>query len=371
MGAGRYPCTLILSSPGLTLHCHPPAGFQPVIPRLDRGTQYSRRWSSAQASIAQRSKMLPPRLDAIICCNLVALARTASCMTRDETIALFLKGKDAWNAWAEDMLAQRKALEDSGQWQISPGNSVEHARSNPETANWLALACADFSNIEMTGKKRPNSSSVRLSKNVSGANVYELNMDQIDFSGFIFPANVSFENSVFHIKTYFSDCQFYGSSNFVGTKFAKSVTFHNGNFWGFCTFNNSSIDGVDFSNVVFHRSAKFKSAFLRISSDFRNCAFRGTAQFNRCCFAETDFGRVKFFGPTSFSKSQFDGEALFRRAMFLNGTLFEQAVFHGFTSFFEANFEKSVSFDKAKFENNVSFKDLTILNEARFLRSPV
>jgi hypothetical protein len=35
-------------------------------------------------------------------------------MTRDETIALFLKGKDAWNAWAEDMLAQRKALEDSG-----------------------------------------------------------------------------------------------------------------------------------------------------------------------------------------------------------------------------------------------------------------
>jgi hypothetical protein len=39
-------------------------------------------------------------------------------MTRDETIALFLKGKDAWNAWAEDMLAQRKALEESGQWQF-------------------------------------------------------------------------------------------------------------------------------------------------------------------------------------------------------------------------------------------------------------
>ena len=37
-------------------------------------------------------------------------------MTRDETIALFLQGREAWNAWAEAMLAERKALEEAGEW---------------------------------------------------------------------------------------------------------------------------------------------------------------------------------------------------------------------------------------------------------------
>ncbi len=32
-------------------------------------------------------------------------------MNRDETVALFLQGREAWNAWAEKMLAGRKALE--------------------------------------------------------------------------------------------------------------------------------------------------------------------------------------------------------------------------------------------------------------------
>ena len=35
-------------------------------------------------------------------------------MNRDETVALFLQGREAWNAWAEKMLAERKALEAAG-----------------------------------------------------------------------------------------------------------------------------------------------------------------------------------------------------------------------------------------------------------------
>jgi hypothetical protein len=37
-------------------------------------------------------------------------------MTRDETVALFLRGREAWNAWAEKMLAERKAMEEDGRW---------------------------------------------------------------------------------------------------------------------------------------------------------------------------------------------------------------------------------------------------------------
>jgi hypothetical protein len=35
-------------------------------------------------------------------------------MNRDETVALFLQGKEAWNAWAAKMLAERKAMEADG-----------------------------------------------------------------------------------------------------------------------------------------------------------------------------------------------------------------------------------------------------------------
>ncbi|MFY9641037.1 MAG: hypothetical protein WA384_07620 [Rhodomicrobium sp.] len=37
-------------------------------------------------------------------------------MDRDETVALFLQGREAWNAWARKMLAGRKALETAGRW---------------------------------------------------------------------------------------------------------------------------------------------------------------------------------------------------------------------------------------------------------------
>ena len=37
-------------------------------------------------------------------------------MTRHETVALFLRGKEAWNAWATKMLAERKAMEADGRW---------------------------------------------------------------------------------------------------------------------------------------------------------------------------------------------------------------------------------------------------------------
>jgi hypothetical protein len=41
-------------------------------------------------------------------------------MNRNETVALFLQGKDAWNAWAEKMLTERKAFEEAGH-RLCPG----------------------------------------------------------------------------------------------------------------------------------------------------------------------------------------------------------------------------------------------------------
>jgi hypothetical protein len=39
-------------------------------------------------------------------------------MDQQESIVLWRQGKDAWNAWAKDMLAKKAALEKTGAWKV-------------------------------------------------------------------------------------------------------------------------------------------------------------------------------------------------------------------------------------------------------------
>ena len=72
-------------------------------------------------------------------------------MNQDESIALWRRGKDAWNAWAEEMLRQKAELEKSGTWngdepsaQWSDKSSVEW---NDETRKWIKAALTDLSGL--------------------------------------------------------------------------------------------------------------------------------------------------------------------------------------------------------------------------------
>ena len=42
-------------------------------------------------------------------------------MNREETLALWGQGKDAWNDWANALLAERAALEADGRWSLQQG----------------------------------------------------------------------------------------------------------------------------------------------------------------------------------------------------------------------------------------------------------
>ncbi len=67
------------------------------------------------------------------------------------TIVRWLRGKEYWNTWANDMLARRKALEDKGKWQVSKicefdrlfEEEIEKGESE-ETGKWLKDARAFF-----------------------------------------------------------------------------------------------------------------------------------------------------------------------------------------------------------------------------------
>ena len=57
-------------------------------------------------------------------------------MDRENTLALFLEGREAWNAWAERMLDERKTLENTGRWAAQKAfDRIEPL--NGETAEWI------------------------------------------------------------------------------------------------------------------------------------------------------------------------------------------------------------------------------------------
>ena len=99
-------------------------------------------------------------------------------MNKEETLALYEQGSDAWNAWAEKMLADRTALEAAGAWKNAskayfeehsfdteadfrgfnfPGDAGFGGATFRGTA-WFGLSVfncsADFTNAVFQGRRR-------------------------------------------------------------------------------------------------------------------------------------------------------------------------------------------------------------------------
>lgn len=112
-------------------------------------------------------------------------------MNKDDTLKLWAQGKDAWNAWAEEMLGR------------CPATDVGACRLDDlATRNWLIDASVDFEK-----------------------HVFE---DDAGFVGFIFPATVKFEESVFRSKAVFidfTDVTFYGEVRFDNATFGGNAQF--------------------------------------------------------------------------------------------------------------------------------------------------
>lgn len=77
-------------------------------------------------------------------------------MKQDESVALWRRSKDAWSAWAEEMLRQKAELEKTGTW----NGDKPQAQWSDETRKWNEAAQTDLSGLEG---------------------------DDIDFNGFVFP----------------------------------------------------------------------------------------------------------------------------------------------------------------------------------------
>ena len=149
-------------------------------------------------------------------------------MDREETWRLFKQGKDAWNAWAEEMLAKRKALEEAGEWETNE----RRIGQNSLTLEWQQNAKADFDGRAFSG----------------GA----------EFDSFVFPGGVRFQHAVFS-----------GDAGFVSAKFVDYADFLEARFGAAADFGQAAFEGtVVFGGVAFESDTSFLAAKFEMGAGF-------------------------------------------------------------------------------------------------------
>src|SRR5208337_3079461 len=162
-------------------------------------------------------------------------------MTRDETVALFLEcearraearaaalagkseaevpdsahevAKAHWNAWAEALLAERKALEERGLWAVQndPWGSLKP--KNAETRAWIKRAEADFSRCLFLirgpeGLKETAEDRDKPEAETPPIAPIRIDNDYINMGGFVFPGRTLFARTTFQGDTSFDSASF-------------------------------------------------------------------------------------------------------------------------------------------------------------------
>ncbi len=317
-------------------------------------------------------------------------------MTRDETIALFLeceaKRKEAreaalaqgadevdvlnaahdaakvhWNAWADSMLARRKALEES-------------KPENAETRAWIEAAAVDFSSVHFqispsNGLERPKLVDTQEITNRSVGTpleewrrkkypVKQLVMEgsrrgaELQMTCYVFPGTANFAEARFEGYVSFMGATFLDCASFEGTIFKRGA--------GLCA---DFRDGAIFWDAVFSEEVSFyRSSFSGSPAQFRGTNFfNATTSFESAVFkARADFGTVTFGNFARFDDVSFMDDADFREVTFKGGTTFAHSTFEKRSLFRRATFEKSADFSGANFKDEALFSKASFSGDIRF-----
>jgi len=241
-------------------------------------------------------------------------------MTRDETIALFQKCEQAranaledsksrdeahkaarviWNAWAEEMLAERKALEEADYWDVEPRIEGQMTCNSRKTWDWITRARVDFSHCRVVETDaeaetvEPEESDVGTVAPFESIEVTEVGFD---CSGFIFPERANFHSVQFHSITNFDDAQFHSLADFSNAKFHQLSGFDNTEFRAYARFiwaqffARAYFLGAEFhatldcDDAEFLNNALFHAAHFHADAYFNDAKFQGSAFFDNCIF---------------------------------------------------------------------------------------
>ena len=157
-------------------------------------------------------------------------------MNLEESLALYAQGKDAWNKWAENMLAERAALEEAGEWNCDEDSS----NWNAAISGWHERATSTFAE-----------------------HTFESNAK---FRSFQFPADVKF-----HAATFSGDAQFHAAT-----------------FSGDAWFTQSEFEGpAYFIDSTFGAEASFRAAAVGSIFSLADATFSRVPDFTQASFSES------------------------------------------------------------------------------------
>ncbi len=260
-------------------------------------------------------------------------------MNRDETAELFLKGREAWNAWAQACLpnARRWRRRAHGN-RAAPGWSARKAKTRKRKLGWTAFA--DFSRclILVRGVEGTKETAGEIDKEGDGGppvKSIQLEADRIDFEGFLFPSDASFDSATFTGGAWFASATFTGDASFASATFTGDAQFDSATFTGGARFESATFTGdAWFASATFTGDARFASATFTGDARFASATFTGYASFESATFT----------GGARFESATFTGNAFFPETLFKRRAAFSLASFKQYAKFASAHFEAEASF---------------------------
>ena len=265
-------------------------------------------------------------------------------MANQEDIARAQRGKDVWNAWAEE----------------NPGAEVDFTQE--------AFEGIDFSGFVFPG--RADFEQAQFNETVSFANANFRDVAKFFNADFVHSANL--QGAKFEGPADFSHTRFrQGDTNFSGATFEGHANFLKSNFdQGAADFNGTTfLHDVVFAEATFHRAAVYSGARFGKLADFRSARFSGGADFHKAAFSDGParfpnayFYQMAHFGGASFGKKGAD----FSATIFSKRAIFDEAHSAGYVNFRRAQFKGEAAFRSSKLRGLVAFDDAQFTTIAVF-----
>ena len=246
-----------------------------------------------------------------------------------------MQGREEWNAWAEKMLTERKALKNMKRWAVKENSVGLLEPGTDETRIWMKEAAADFSSCRFLVWEAKGANETAEEQRKGGeegglpAKEVRLKALNIDFDGFIFPGAAIFRGAALSAATQFGHATFHGDASFDSATFSGRAQFDSATFSGAARFERATfLSRASFNGAIFHANTRFRSASFMGYSSFNGAAFHGNTRFESVIFQSfASYQEAKFLKDALFKGVKVERAFDLTRAAFAQAPAFNQADF--------------------------------------------
>lgn len=205
-------------------------------------------------------------------------------LQHDHIAELAAQGPEAWNAWAEPLLAERRALEAAGAWQLETGPSEIMIGANGPTRDWLHRSRVNAQNYRLPTPLRLAGMIIPGEFDLRGASGDNLDCSETIFHGPVLGhkaqlANASFKAARFLDRVMFEDAVFGADVDFSTAAFKATAWFQGATFQRASFYHSEAEDSVHFNGAVFGDYVNIEWSTFHGLAAFSGATFRGGVTF--------------------------------------------------------------------------------------------